>query len=293
MDLTYLIQQIVNGLAVGSIYALIAVGYNLVYGVLGLINFAHGDVYMMGTFVVFALLGHGWPFALAVPAGLVTGAILGLLVERFAYRPLRHVNRIAPTVSAVGAALVLDNIALVVWGPDTRRFDTPLPQGAFHLSGVTIRAMHLIVLGVAAALAVLLYLLVTRTQWGRMVRAIRDDLPTAELMGLPVNKLVASVYAWGSVLGVAAGVLYGAYFHNIFVSMGFQGTLFAFTAAVIGGIGNISGSFIGGLMLGLIQSIGVGYLSSGYMNTITFAALIVILVVRPRGLLGKAEVVRA
>jgi branched-chain amino acid transport system permease protein len=291
--MTYLVQQLVNGLAIGAIYALIAVGYNLVYGILGLINFAHGDVYMMGTYVVFAMLTEGVPFVFAVIIGLAAGATLGLLVERLAYRPLRGANRIAPTVSAVGAALVLDNVALRIWGPSTRRFDTPLPDRTFHLFGITIRSMHLIVLGVAAGLAVLLYLFVTKTQWGRMVRAIRDDLPTAELMGLPVNRLVASVYAWGSVLGVTAGVLYGAYFHSIFVSMGFQGTLFAFTAAVIGGIGNVTGSFVGGILLGLIQSIGVAYISSGYINAITFSALIVILVVRPHGLLGKAEVVRA
>ncbi len=288
-----LVQQIVNGLAVGAIYALIAVGYNLVYGVLGLINFAHGDVYMMGTFVVLALMGSGWPFVLAVAGGVVTGAVLSLVVERVAYRPLRNVDRIAPTVSAVGAALVLENIALRIWGPDSRAFDTPLPNGTYEIHGVIVRSMHLVVIGVAAVLALTLYLLVTHTQWGRMVRAIRDDMPTAELMGLPVNRVVSSVYAAGGALGVIAGVLYGAYFHSIFVTMGFQGTLFAFTAAVIGGIGSISGSFVGGLLLGLIQAIGVGYLSSGYINAITFAALIAILLLRPHGLLGKAEVVRA
>lgn len=291
--MSYLVQQIINGLAVGSIYALIAVGYNLVYGILGLINFAHGDVYMMGTFIVFGMMTQGVPFYLAVLGGIAAGAVMGLLIERFAYRPMRNANRIAPTVSAVGAALVLDNIALRIWGPSTQRFDTPLPQNVYRWFGVTITSMHLIVFGVAAILATLLYVLVTRTQWGRMVRAIRDDLPTAELMGLPVNRLVASVYAWGSVLGVVAGVLYGAYYHSIFVSMGFQGTLFAFTAAVIGGIGNITGSFVGGLLLGLIQAIGVAYFSSGYINAITFAALILILIVRPYGLMGKAQLARA
>lgn len=291
--MTYLLQQIINGLAVGAIYALIAVGYNLVYGILGLINFAHGDVYMMGTFIVYGLVTLGVPFILAALLGLASGAVMGLLIERIAYRPLRGANRIAPTVSAVGAALVLDNVALLIWGPSTRRFDSPLPDHIFRIGGITLRSMHLIVFGVAAVLAALLYVFVTKTQWGRMVRAIRDDLPTAELMGLPVNRLVASVYAWGSVLGVAAGILYGAYFHSIFVSMGFQGTLFAFTAAVIGGIGNVTGSFVGGLLLGLVQAIGVAYISSGYINAITFSALILILVLRPNGLFGRSEVVRA
>lgn len=289
----YLLQQLVNGLVIGSIYALIAVGYNLVYGVLGLINFAHGDTYMVGAYVVFAGIGFGLPFALAVLCGLAVGAILGLLIERFAYRPLRNADRIAPTVSAVGAALVLSNVVLLVWGPSTKRFDTPLPNKPFTFLGINLNVMQFVVFGVTAVLAGALYLFVTKSQWGRMVRAIRDDLPTSELIGLPVNRLVSSVYAWGAVLGVLGGVLYASYYHFVFPSMGFQGTLFAFTAAVIGGIGNVPGSFLGGLLLGVIQAIGVGYLSSGYTNAITFTTLIVFLVIRPYGLLGKAAVSRA
>jgi branched-chain amino acid transport system permease protein len=286
-------QQIVNGLAAGSIYALIAVGYNLVYGVLELINFAHGHVYMVGTFVVLALTLEGVPFVIALFGGMVVGALLGLAIERFAYRPLRNVNRIAPTVSAVGAALVLENVALLIWGPATRRFDAPLPEGTFRIAGVTLSYMHLIVFGTAIALAGLLFGLVQRTGWGRTVRAIRDDLPTAELMGIRVNRIVASVYALGSVLGVIAGVLFASYYNSVFVSMGFIGTLNAFTAAVIGGIGNIKGSFLGGLLLGILQALAVGYVASGYQNAVTFIVLILLLVVRPYGLLGRAQLSRA
>lgn len=286
-------QQVVNGLAAGAIYALIAVGYNLVYGLLEFMNFAHGHVYMIGTFTVAGLVVNGIPFPLAVLGGIVVGMLLGLVVERFAYRPLRAAHRIVPTVSAVGAALVLENVALLIWGPQTRRFDTPLPDSTYEVFGVRVSAMHLIVLATAAGLAVLLFVLVQRTTWGRSVRAIRDDSETARLMGIPVDRIVASVYVVGSVLGVVAGVLFAAYYNSVYVRMGFIGTLNAFTAAVIGGIGSISGSFVGGLVLGLLQAFATGYISSGYTNAITFGILIALLALRPYGLLGKAQVSRA
>jgi branched-chain amino acid transport system permease protein len=286
-------QQVVNGLAAGTIYALIAVGYNLVYGLLGLINFAHGHVYMVGTFVVLSLMAAGLPFPLALVGGMIVGALLGLLIERVAYRPLRSANRIVPTVSAVAASLVLENAATLIWGPQSRRFDAPLPDGTISILGVRLSAMHGIVFGVAALIALLLWVFVEKSSWGRNVRAIRDDLPTAQLMGIAVNRTVSGVYAVGSVLGVVAGVLFAAYYNTVFVGMGFSGTLNAFTAAVIGGIGSIKGSFMGGLALGVIQAIAIGTISSGYMNAVTFVVLIVFLLVRPLGLLGRAEVTRA
>ena len=288
-----LMQQIVNGLAAGAIYALIAVGYNLVFGLLELINFSHGHVYMVGTFVVLSLMDTGIPFPVAILGGLVIGAGLGMAVERFAYRPLRGANRIIPTVSAVAATLVLENAANIIWGPAARRFDTPLPKGSIEVLGVTLTTMHGIVFGTAAVLAFGLWLLVEKTPWGRSVRAIRDDLPTAQLMGIAVNRIVSSVYALGSFLGVLAGVLFAAYYSTVYVGMGFTGTLNAFTAAVIGGIGSIKGSFIGGLTLGVVQALAAGFLSSGYMNAITFVILILFLIARPRGVVGRAEVSRA
>jgi branched-chain amino acid transport system permease protein len=287
------VQQVVNGLAAGAIYALIAVGYNLVYGLLEFMNFAHGHVYMVGTFTAASLMEAGAPFPLAVLGGMLVGALLGLAVERFAYRPLRSAHRIVPTVSAVGAALMLENAALRIWGPETRRFDTPLPDRTFLVLGVRVTAMHLIVLATAFVLAVALFQLVRRTSWGRSVRAIRDDIDTARLMGIRVDRIVASVYAFASVLGVIAGVLFATYYDSVYVGMGFVGTLNAFTAAVIGGIGSISGSFVGGLVLGLLQTFATGYISAGYTNAITFAILILLLVLRPYGLFGKAQVQRA
>lgn len=288
-----LAQQIVNGLAAGAIYALIAVGYNLVYGLLGLINFAHGHVYMVGTFVAFTLMQIGWPFPVAILGGLVIGALLGMAIERIAYRPLRSSNRIVPTVSAVAVSLVLENVATLIWGPQTRRFESPLPEGAVSVLGVRLSAMHGIVFGVAAVMALLLWVFVEKSSWGRNVRAIRDDLPTAQLVGISVNRTVSLVYAVGSILGVIAGVLFASYYSSVYVGMGFNGTLNAFTAAVIGGIGSIKGSFIGGLALGVVQALAVGFISSGYMNAVTFVVLILFLLVRPLGVAGKLEVSRA
>lgn len=286
-------QLLVNGLAAGAIYALIAVGYNLVYGLLELINFAHGDVYMFGTFTVLGLMTLGVPFWFAFFGGLVVGAFLGMAVERFAYRPLRGANRIIPTVSAVGAALVLENVALLIWGAQARRFEAPFPSGSWRFGSLHVPMMDGIILGVAAGLGVLLWLFVAKTSWGANIRAIRDDLPTAQLMGIPVNRTVSMVYAIGSALGVVGGVLFAAYYNTVFVGMGFTGTMNAFTAAVIGGIGSMRGSFVGGISLGVIQALAVGFFSSGYMNAVTFILLIVFLVLRPRGILGQAEVSRA
>ena len=286
-------QQVINGAAAGSVYALLAVGYNMVYGLLGFINFAHGDLYMFSTFIVLAMIALHVPFWGAVAVGMVAACFLGMSVERIAYRPLRTANRIAPTVSAVGVALVLENAAQVIWGPATRPFPTPLPQGLFRVDGVVITAMQIIILLTAAAIALALKVSVYHTSWGRKLRAIRDDLPTAELIGISVNQLVSSVYAVGAALGLISGVLFAAYYNSVYVTMGLTGTLNAFTAAVLGGIGSIGGSFAGGLALGLLQSLGAGYISSGYQNTITFLVLIVVLLLRPNGMFGKLTAARA
>lgn len=287
------IQQLVNGLSIGAIYALVAVGYSLVYSVLGLINFAHGHVYMVGTFATLGLILAGAPFGVAVVGGVLVGAVLGLVIERVAYRPLRGANRIAPTVSAVGAALVLENAALEIWGPRTRTFPNPLPSGTFKLGGATVADLSVVVLVTATLLAIALFGAVRFTGWGRTVRAICDDLPTAELMGLHVNPIVASVYAVGSMLGVVGGVLFAAYYNTVYVGMGFTGTINAFTAAVIGGIGDIRGAFVGGLALGVLQAFAVFQIGSGYQASVTFAVLIALLVVRPHGLFGSPAVNRA
>ena len=293
LPLVSLTQQIINGLSIGSIYALIAVGYSLVFGVLGLINFAHGDAYMFSTFAVLAMILAGVPFPLAVLAGLVLAGVLAMMIERVAYRPLRGAHRMAPTVSAVGVALILQNLTQLIWGPETRAFPNPLPQGVFIVEGVAIPELALAVVAIAAAAGLLVALITQYTGWGRSMRAIRDDLATAQLMGIEVNRIISVVYALGGALGVLGGVLFAAYYNTVYLGMGFTGTLYAFTAAVIGGIGSLRGAFVGGIALGLLQALAVTFISSGYTATVTFVALIILLIVRPYGLFGTPTIRRA
>lgn len=282
--MTELVQQIVNGLATGSIYALIAVGYSMVYGVLELINFAHGDVFMLATFVTLSLILAGMPWPLAILLGVLTGAVLAMVVERVAYRPLRNADRIAPTITAVGAALIMQNAAILIWGPQTRPFPLPFGEGLFEVGGVLISVLQLVIIALAGLLAVALVALVRWTPWGRAMRAIRDDPITAELIGIPVNRIVAAVYAVGGGLGVVGGILFAAYYNAVYIGMGFAGTMYAFVAAVLGGIGSLKGAFVGGLLLGVMQALAVGYIASGFENTVAFLVMIGILWFRPRGL---------
>jgi branched-chain amino acid transport system permease protein len=289
----HLAQQTVNGLAQGAIYSLVAVAYSLVYGVLELINFAFGDIFMFSTFVALALVLAGLPFVVAVVGACLIAAVLGIVIERVAYRPLRSAPRIAPTVSAIGAALVLENAAQLIWGPNTRAFESPLPRSTFSFGGVTASFLQIIILVVAAALGLLLFLLVQKSRWGRSMRAIRDDAPTAELIGVNINAIITSVYALGSILGAIAGVLFASYYNLVNIQVGFNATINAFTAAVIGGIGSLRGAFLGGLLLGLIQAYVVGFVASGFEDSTTFALLIIILIVRPQGIFGRPAVTRA
>ncbi|WP_159718955.1 branched-chain amino acid ABC transporter permease [Geminicoccus flavidas] len=282
--MTAFLQQVVNGLASGSIYALIAVGYSMVYGVLELINFAHGDIFMLATFLTLTLILLGVPWPLAILLGILAGAILAMIVERFAYRPLRNADRIAPTITAVGAALIIQNVALATWGPQTQPFPLPFGSGLIQLGGVYITVLQLIIFGMAGICALALYLLVQLTPWGRAMRAIRDDPTTAELVGVPVNRIVPAVYAVGGGLGVIGGILFAAYYNAVYIGMGFTGTMNAFVAAVLGGIGSLKGAFIGGLLLGVMQALAIGYIASGFENTVAFVIMIVILVLKPRGL---------
>ena len=249
--MTELLQLIVGGLAAGCVYALIAVGYSLVYGALELINFAFGDTYMLATFVAFGLLALGSPVALAIAGCIGAGVAVSMLTERIAYRPLRNANRIAPTVSAIGVALVLENVVEYFWGSGTFRFKEILPAGQFVVGGVEIGWVVIVIVGGTAVVSVALAVGLARTGWGRAVRAIRDDLPTAEMLGVNVNRAIVSAYAVGGALGALAGIMFAAYYGVINVSMGFSGTMAAFAAVIIGGIGSLRGAIVGGLLLGV------------------------------------------
>lgn len=281
----FFVTQLFNGLTSGVVYAMLAVGYCLVYGIMQQINFAHGYVYMFGTFVTASLISSGAPLWIAILAGLATGAAIAIVVERFAYRPVRG-NRLAPTVTAVGVGLIIENAARLIWTSRIRPMPFPFQSDIIRVGSITLSPLQFVVAGVGLAMAALLWIVSTKTDLGRAMRAVKDDLPTAELMGIPVNRVVVTVYVLGALFGVVGGILYGAYYNTLSVTMGFAGTLNAFTATVIGGIGSVWGAFAGGLLLGVVQAMVTGYVSSALLNTVTFTLLVAFLLLRPTGIAG-------
>jgi branched-chain amino acid transport system permease protein len=280
-------QQLINGLTVGSIYALIAIGYGLAYSILEMINFAHGDTYMFGTFICLTFLMHKVEPFVAVAAAIMIGGLLGVLIERLAYRPLRDASRIAPMISAVGVALVLRNGAQLIWGPAAYAFPPLLPRKILMFIGLKIPVLQLYIFAIAAVLVVCLSLLLKQLRLGWAVRAVCQDLAAARLVGIPVDIIITLIYALGSGLGVAGGILYSIYYNTVFIGMGFSGTMKAFTACILGGIGNLYGACIGGLVLGIAESLASGYISSAYRDAITFSLLILMLIFRPNGIFGR------
>lgn len=289
--MTFLAAQVFNGLTVGIIYSLIAVGYSLVYGILQQINFAHGYVYMLGAYVTLSSMLWGMPLLVACFVGIAVGVAVSILVERVAYRPVRG-YRMAPTVTAVAAGLMIENVARLIWGSKPRAMPFPFQDESLNVGPLIVSPLQLLTFGVTLGMAVLLYLVTTRSNLGRGMRAVRDDLPTAELMGMPVNRIIVFVYALGGFFGVVGGILYGGYYGSISLGMGLTGTLNAFAATIIGGMGSVWGPFLGGLLLGLTQALVTGYVSSSLMNTVTFLLLIAFLLIRPNGLLGRNVTIR-
>lgn len=305
------IQQVLNGLVLGSLYALIALGYTMVYGILNLINFAHGDVLMVGAMtalsVVMVLKGMfpempGWMLLLA---GALTAMpvciILSLVIERVAYRPLRNAPRLAPLITAIGVSIVIQTLGMIFWGRNYRTFPELIPSLNFDIGGATLTLTKLIVILMSAALMVALMLLVNRTKLGRAMRATAENPRVAGLMGVNPNLVIAQTFAIGAALAAVAGVMIGATYSVVHFSMGFLPGLKAFTAAVLGGIGNIPGAMVGGLLLGLIEALGAGYigdltggvLGSHYQDVFAFVILVVVLIFRPQGLLGERVADRA
>lgn len=287
VEIEYFARQLVNGLAAGSIYALLAVGYSMVYGLLEMINFAHGDLYMFGSFVALALLAMGLPVPLVLLLACFIGGVIGVVIERTAYRPVRDAPRIVPMITALGAALILRNVAQYVWGAQPKPFPRVLPTGIVTIGTLRIPAVPLTVFGVALLLMAGFSFIVQKTRLGLAIRCVSQDIEVAGYMGIPVNGIIMLVYFLGSFLGVASGILFGFYYNTVSINMGFVGTLKAWTAAIIGGIGSIEGAFVGGMLLGVVETLIAGFISSGYRDAISFALLILILVVRPTGIFGR------
>jgi branched-chain amino acid transport system permease protein len=297
----FFVQQLVNGVTLGSVYALIALGYSMVYGILKLLNFAHGEVYMMGAFIgYFVLVGLGGaaspilPVALVIIlmflAGMLGAGILGIAIERFAYRPLRNAPRIAPLISAIGVSFFLQASALLLFTAQFRTYNTPelIPFSVgIEVGPLRISLVRILVITSAIALMIALWLLVNRTRLGKAMRATSYDREAAAMMGIDVDRVIVATFFIGSVLAGAAGVMVGLVFGRVFHFMGFIAGLKGFTAAVIGGIGNIPGAMLGGLLIGLAEAFSAAYISSTFQNLIVFGILITVMLVRPSGLLGS------
>ena len=305
--MSYFLQQLINGLTLGGVYALIALGYTLVYGVLQILNFAHGDVYMVGAFIgYFVMIASGGPAASVIPMPLMiflmfavsmlgTG-VLGIVIERFAYRPLRNSSRIAPLISALGVSILLQNAALLIFGSTIRSYDTPsyIPSTAgFAVGDVTVDAIRLMVLILSLILMFALGRWVNKTQVGRAMRAIAVDKDAAVMMGIDIDKVIRWTFFVSAALAGAAGIMNGLLLRGVSNGMGFIPGLKGFTAAVLGGLGSIPGAMLGGLLLGVVEAMTQGYLSTNFSDTYTFILLIAIMLIRPNGLLGKKMIRKA
>ena len=300
-----LAQQLINGLILGSIYALIALGYTMVYGILGLINFAHGEIVMIGAMVCITflnlLLGNFgdispvWLVCASLLMTLPVCAVLGYSIERVAYRPLRKAPRLAPLITAIGVSIVLQNLAMIIWGKQYSPFPSVFSHQPYHIGGAVITPLQIAIIVLAALMMLGLWLLVQKTRLGRAMRATAQSPQVASLMGVNVNQVIGMTFVLGSCLGAIAGVMVAANYGQAHAYMGFLLGLKAFCAAVLGGIGNIAGAMIGGLLLGIIESVGACYLGdwtnnflgSQYQDIFAFLVLILVLVFRPSGLMGE------
>ncbi|NLT95829.1 MAG: branched-chain amino acid ABC transporter permease [Clostridia bacterium] len=282
------LQQMVNGISLGSIYALIALGYTMVYGIIKLINFAHGDVYMIGAYIGFAATtyGHlGFFPALLLSMGLCS--ILGIVIEKVAYKPLRESSRIAVLITAIGVSLLLEYVMMFFVGAEVRSYPKVLTNKMFHIGNVVINTQQIYILFTAIILMILLQFIVQKTKTGKAMRAVSIDKDAAQLMGIKVDKTISYTFALGSALAGAAGILVGLYYNSIDPLMGIMPGLKAFVAAVFGGIGSIPGAMIGGLAIGIMETFVSGYGYSMYRDAAVFVFLILILLFKPSGLLGK------
>lgn len=289
-----LLQQLINGITIGGVYALIALGYTMVYGILEFINFAHGEIFMIGAYLgllSLKILPEGIPvivkflFCFAFSCSL-TGA-LGVLIERVAYRPLRNAPRLAPLISAIGVSIFLQNLVMLVAGSENKVFPRLFPSGGIRISEVDISYIQIFIVALSFLIMAVLHLFIMRTRVGTAMRATAQGMEVASLMGIDVNRIISLVFLIGSSLGAVAGIMVGMYYGIVKYTMGYVAGLKAFTAAVLGGIGNIPGAMVGGFAIGILESLGAGYISSDYKDAFAFLVLIAILILKPSGIMGE------
>jgi branched-chain amino acid transport system permease protein len=287
------LQQLINGLTLGSIYALFALGYTMVYGVLLMINFAHSEIFMAGAYcglaaISFLPLAPAGPMLVIVFAvALLASGFLAMATERMAYRPLRHAPRLAPLISAIGVSIFLQNFVMLAVGAQALPYPETLNVRQYHFSGISVSSLQGLIFVLAVGLMLLLNLFLRRTKMGKAMQATAQNHIVSQLMGINVNSIVALTFFIGGGLGGVAGVLNGLYYGSIKYNMGFFPGIKAFTAAVLGGVGNIKGAMVGGFILGILEVFAAGYISSQYKDAIAFVVLIVVLLIRPGGLFGE------
>ena len=295
------LQQLLNGLTLGAIYALIALGYTMIYGVVQLINFAHGEVFIVGAYLALTILLFlapmglpWWVLLLACGVG-ATGlcALLGWSIERVAYRPIRKAPRLNALITAIGMSFFLQNALMLIYGATDRQFPSLIPLVRWQMGGVSMTLMQLVVWISGAVLMLGLQVLVMSTKLGKAMRACAQDLTACALLGVPVNRIIAVTFMIGSALAAIGGMLFGLNYGTINFHDGYLTGLKAFTAAVLGGIGNIPGAMVGGLVLGMLEALGAGYLSAQWKNVFAFVILVALLLFKPRGLLGERVAERA
>lgn len=291
-----IIQQLINGLFLGSIYALMALGYTMVYGIIKLINFAHGEIYMIGSFIgyfllntfsTWGILNSGLGFFVAMILSMLVSALLGVVIEFLAYRPLRKSTRIAALITAIGVSYFLQNIMIYFFSPDTRPFPQAIARKTYQLGFISISNIQLLILTISVSLMILLQLIVQKTRMGKAMRAVSVDSDAAQLMGINVNRTISFTFALGSALAAAGGMLIGLYYNSINPMMGVAPGLKSFVAAVLGGIGIIPGAALGGFVIGMIETMATAFGFSDYKDALVYAILIIILLIRPAGILGK------
>jgi branched-chain amino acid transport system permease protein len=305
------VQQVINGLVLGSMYALIALGYTMVYGIINLINFAHGEVMMVGALTSWTVIGvlrpaqPDWPgyviLLIALVVACLVAAVLNFIIEKIAYRPLRNSPKLAPLITAIGMSILLQTLAMIIWKPNFKSYPTLLPSEPFHILGAVITPTQVMILAFTAVSLALLTWLVNFTKLGRAMRATAENPRVAGLMGVKPDVVISATFVIGAVLAAIAGVMYASNYGTAQHAMGFLPGLKAFTAAVFGGIGNLAGAVVGAILLGLIESIGAGYigdwtggvLGSHYSDIFAFVVLIIVLTLRPSGLLGERVADRA
>jgi branched-chain amino acid transport system permease protein len=285
---TFLLQQLVNGVALGGVYALIAIGFTLIFGVLRLLNMAHGELYMLGAYLAYLFLSIlNLPLALALILVLISIAIIALAIEYFAFRPLRDAPHFVPLVSTIAVSTILLELVRLAFGPYMFGFDSFIPVTFFHVGVLSIASTQMFMLALSAVLTVALQLFLSSTQWGRAIRCVAEDVTMSGLLGINVNRIISVTFAIGSVLGAVAGILVAMHFGAIYPNMGFVALVKAFTAAILGGMGSVPGAAVGGILLGVVESLGSAYLPSGFSDAVPYVVLFAVLLLRPAGLFRR------